>query len=119
MVYSPGSTVYEALEIAPPTASPTLPSMMSPTTSPTAKPTVPPARYNITNFQLLSESPFPLVSNVQQLFLGYNSLLGLTPYEQQGVYMRNPIFQFHLSSNNAFLLMEGQSGASAKFSTPM
>lgn len=54
-----------------------------------------------------------------QLTLGYNSLLGLTPYEQQGVYMRNPIFQFHLSSDSVFLLLEGQSGASAEFSTPM
>lgn len=68
---------------------------------------------------LLSEGQNPAVSNVRQLQYGYNSLLGLTPYQQQIVYMRNAIFEFHLSPQNVFLLLQGQAGTTSEFDTPL
>ena len=68
---------------------------------------------------LLPEGKNPAVSNVGQLRLGFNSLLGLTAYEQQGAYMRNAIWEFHLDPNNVYLMLQGQSGYNyQQFSTP-
>ena len=106
-----------------PTAQPTTsPTATGETYTPTGAPTAKQFAFNLSAVPsydlLMAEGIHPVVSNVRQLELGYNSLLGLTAYEQQGAYMRYPIFEFHLDPNNVFLLVQGQSGINQPFSAP-
>lgn len=83
------TTIYEALQSAPPTAQPTSAPSVRPTSQPTAQPTSQ-QKTNRTVLPTIEQGPNTPILNVRQLSLGYHSFLGLLPHEQQGVYMRRP-----------------------------
>lgn len=85
------TTIYEALQSAPPTAQPTSSPSVQPTSQPTAQPTLQQsANSSRTVLPTIEQGPNTPILNVRQLSLGYHSFLGLLPHEQQGVYMRRP-----------------------------